>query len=125
MGTRFMATTESDLNDWGRERLLALRETDTIVTRAMTGATVRCIRTPEIVAYEEALARNADAGQVSEFKRRVRRSRNEESKADRRQSAAGQIAGMIRHIVPVRDLIHGMLAEAAQLAERLPGIAKG
>ena len=50
MGTRFMATTESDLNDWGRERLLAMRETDTIVTRAMTGATVRCIRTPEIAA---------------------------------------------------------------------------
>jgi enoyl-[acyl-carrier protein] reductase II len=125
MGTRFMATTESDLNEWGRARLLSMRETDTIVTRAMTGATVRCIRTPEIVAYEEALARNADAGEVSELKRRVRGSRNEGSKADRRQSAAGQVAGMIRHVAPVRDLIDGMLAEAAQLAERLPSIAKG
>jgi enoyl-[acyl-carrier protein] reductase II len=83
---------------------------------------VRCIRTPEIVAYEEALARNADAGEVSELKSRVRGSRNETSKADRRQSAAGQRAGMIRHIVPVRDLIDGMMAEAAQL---LPSIAKG
>src|SRR5947209_1357601 len=36
MGTRFMATAESDLNAWGREKLLAMRETDTIVTRAMT-----------------------------------------------------------------------------------------
>jgi enoyl-[acyl-carrier protein] reductase II len=125
MGTRFMATTESDLNDWGRAQLLAMRETDTIVTRAMTGATVRCIRTPEIVAYEEALSRHADAGEVSELKRRVRSSRNEESKAERRQSAAGQIAGMIRDVVPVRDLIEGMLVEAAQLAERLPSIAKG
>ena len=124
MGTRFMATTESDLNDWGRAQLLAMRETDTIVTRATTGATVRCIRTPEIVAYEEALARNADAGEVSELKRRVRSSRNEDSKADRRQSAAGQIAGMIRDVVPVRDLIDRMLVEAAQLAERLPSIAK-
>jgi enoyl-[acyl-carrier protein] reductase II len=125
MGTRFMATSESDLNDWGRTQLLAMRETDTIITRAMTGATVRCIRTPEIVAYEEALSRHADAGEVSELKRRVRSSRNEESKADRRQSAAGQIAGMIRDVVPVRDLIEGMLVEAAQLAERLPSIAKG
>jgi enoyl-[acyl-carrier protein] reductase II len=125
MGTRFMATSESDLNDWGRTQLLAMRETDTIITRAMTGATVRCIRTPEIVAYEEALSRHADAGEVSELKRRVRSSRNEESKADRRQSAAGQIAGMIRDVVPVRELIEGMLVEAAQLAERLPSIAKG
>ena len=98
MGTRFMATTESDLNEWGRTQLLSMRETDTIVTRAMTGATVRCIRTPEIVAYEEALARNAEADEISELKRRVRGSRNEEIKADRRQSAAGQIAGMIHDV---------------------------
>ena len=26
MGTRFMATAESDLNDWGRQRLLAMRD---------------------------------------------------------------------------------------------------
>jgi hypothetical protein len=32
---------------------------------------------------------------------------------------------MIRDVVPVRDLIEGMLVEAAQLAERLPSIAKG
>lgn len=91
----------------------------------MTGATVRCIRTPEIVAYDEAIARSADAGEVSELTRRVRGSRNEESKADRRQSAAGQIAGIIHDIVPVRSLIERLLIEAAQLAERLPSIAKG
>lgn len=39
-GTRFMVTTEFDLNGWGRDRLLAMLETDTIVTRAMTGAAV-------------------------------------------------------------------------------------
>src|ERR1700733_13310114 len=82
MGTRFMATAESDLNDWGRAELLAMRETDTIVTRAMTGATVRCIKTPEIAAYENALARGADEAEVTELKRAVRSSRHEENKAD-------------------------------------------
>ena len=93
MGTRFMATTESDLNEWGRAQLLAMRETDTIVTRAMTGATVRCIRTPEIVAYEAAVARHAESAEVRSLKHRVRGSRNEENKADRRQSAAGRWSG--------------------------------
>ncbi|CAN5913652.1 enoyl-[acyl-carrier-protein] reductase FabK [soil metagenome] len=125
MGTRFMATTESDLNDWGRDQLLAMRETDTIVTRAMTGAAVRCIRTPEIAAYEEALARGAEAGEVKELLLRVRGSRYAEDKRDRRQSAAGQVAGMIADVVPVRDLIEGMLQEATRLAERLPAMAKG
>jgi len=96
MGTRFMAAMESDLNEWGRAKLLAMRETDTIVTRAMTGATVRCIKTPEIVAYEDALARRADETEITELKRIVRGSRYEESKGDRRQSAAGQVAGMSR-----------------------------
>ncbi len=124
MGTRFMATTESDLNEWGRAQLLSMRETDTIVTRAMTGATVRCIRTPEIAAYEDALARNADAAELTELKRRVRGSRYAEGKGDRRQSAAGQVAGMISDVVAVRDLIDGMLAEAARLAERMPAVAR-
>ena len=124
MGTRFMATLESDLNDWGRSRLLEMRETDTIVTRAMTGATVRCMRTPEIAAYEEAVARGADTGELKELANRVRGSRYGESKGDRRQSAAGQVAGLITEVVAVRDLIEGMLADATTLAERMPSVAK-
>jgi enoyl-[acyl-carrier protein] reductase II len=124
MGTRFMATAESDLNEWGRNQLLAMRETDTIVTRAMTGATVRCVRTPEIVAYEAALARGADASELKELTLRVRGSRYADDKGDRRQSAAGQVAGMITDVVSVRDLLDGMLAEAARLAERMPAMVK-
>jgi enoyl-[acyl-carrier protein] reductase II len=124
MGTRFMATTESDLNEWGRAQLLSMCETDTIVTRAMTGATVRCIRTPEIIAYEDALARHADTVELTELKRHVRGSRYAEGKSERRQSAAGQVAGMISDVVPVRDLIEGLLAEAVRLAERMPAVAR-
>ena len=124
MGTRFMATTESDLNAWGRAQLICMRETDTVVTRALTGATVRCIRTPEIVAYEDALTRHTDDAEVTDLKRRVRGSRYEDNREDRRQSAAGQIGGMIRDVMPVRDLIEGMLAEAARLAERMPAMAR-
>jgi NAD(P)H-dependent flavin oxidoreductase YrpB (nitropropane dioxygenase family) len=102
-----------------------MRETDTIVTRAMTGATVRCIRTPEIAAYEDAVGRGADAAEIKELAGRVRSSRYGEAKDDRRQSAMGQVAGLITEVVPVRALIEGMLAEAARLAERLPAMAKG
>ena len=123
MGTRFMATAESDLNPWGREQLLAMRETDTLVTRAMTGATVRCIATPEIRAYEEALARHAPEAEVTELMRALRASRNDE-KSQRRQSAAGQVAGLIHDVPTVTELIEGILAEAARLAERMPRMAR-
>jgi enoyl-[acyl-carrier protein] reductase II len=124
MGTRFMATAESDLNDWGRRRLLDMRETDTIVTRAMTGATVRCMRTPEIEAYEEAREAGADAATLKDLATRVRSSRYAEGRTDRRQSAAGQVAGLISEVMPVRDLIERMLTEAARLAEAMPAMAR-
>lgn len=123
MGTRFMSTAESDLNAWGRGRLLEMRETETIVTRAMTGATVRCIATPEIAAYEAAIARNASGAEITALKRAVRGQRYDGPKDERRQSAAGQIAGLIRDAPTVRDLIEGMLAEARRLAERMPAAA--
>ncbi|MFV0295741.1 MAG: NAD(P)H-dependent flavin oxidoreductase [Hyphomicrobiaceae bacterium] len=122
MGTRFMATAESDLNAWGRGCLLEMRETDTLVTRAMTGATVRCIKTPEIEAYEAALARHAPDDEVADLKRAVRGSRNEVDKSRRRQSAAGQVAGMITDVPTVKELIDRILEEAATLATRLPRI---
>ena len=124
MGTRFLATAESDLNAWGVEQLLAMAETDTIVTRAMTGATVRCIATPQIAAYEAALARHADEAELTELKRAVRSGRHPGDTSERRQSAAGQIAGLIREVKPVKDLIEGMLMEAVRLTEALSKIAR-
>ncbi len=125
MGTRFMATKESDLNPWGVQRLLEMAETDTIVTKAMTGAPVRSIRTPENAAYEEALAaRGTPESELVELKRRVRASRNTANYEERRQSAAGQIAGMIRDVPSVAELIERILREAATLADGMPALAR-
>lgn len=124
MGTRFMATEESGLNAWGQAQLLSMRETDTIVTRAMTGATVRCIKTPEIVAYEEALASNAADEERTRLRRVVRMSRNETEKSDRRQSAAGQIAGLITDAPTVEAMMSDLLRDAERLASQLPILAR-
>lgn len=126
MGTRFMATRESDLNDWGREQLLHMRETDTLVTRALTGATVRCLRTPEIAAYEEALARHAPEDELAELKRQLRGTRAAAvgDKSAARQTAAGQIGGMITDVPTVAQLIEGLIARAATLVQTLPTMAR-
>ena len=71
------------------------------------------------------MARGADAAELKDLAARVRTSRYGEDKSDRRQSAAGQVAGMISAVMPVRELIEGMLADAQRLAERLPAMAKG
>jgi enoyl-[acyl-carrier protein] reductase II len=123
MGTRFMATAESGLNDWGRGQLLAMRETDTIVTRALTGATVRCVRTPEIEAYEEALAQAIPDAELKQLKRAVRSSRNTTPYKNRRQTAAGQVAGLIENEMPVGELMSKILSDARHIIQKLPKLA--
>jgi enoyl-[acyl-carrier protein] reductase II len=125
VGTRFLATTESDINDWGKARLLEMAETDTVVTRAMTGAPVRCIATPEILAFERARASGAPEAELRALQRAVRGSHSRDDKARSRQSAAGQVAGMIREVRPVARLIEAMLTEAARLAPALATLARG
>lgn len=119
MGTRFMATRESDLNAWGRAQLQEIAETDTVVTRSLTGATVRAIATPEIVAYEQAVRDCAGEERITELARTVRASRSRTDKSSSRQSAAGQIAGMIHDEPTVAELIQRTLDEAEVEVKRL------
>jgi len=122
IGTRFMAMAESDLNVWGREQLLRMRETDTIISRAMTGSTVRCVTTPELKAYEDARLSGASKKALAEFRKAVVRGRNTD-KDDKRQSAMGQIGGMIHDVRPVGEFIEEMISEAARLASTVKDIA--
>lgn len=119
MGTRFMATREAGLNTWARTRLQEMRETDTVVTRALTGATVRAIATPEITAYEEAVTHGASGEAVSAAAKAVRASRSRTDKDRSRQLAAGQIAGMIADEPTVADLMARILREADAIVGRL------
>ena len=124
IGTRFMATTESDLNAWGLDQLLTMQETNTIVSRAMTGSTVRCVATPELIAYEEARLSGASKEELAELRKAVVRGRNTD-KGDKRQSAMGQVGGMVNDVRPVGEFIEGMITEAVQLAGTVQGIAQG
>jgi enoyl-[acyl-carrier protein] reductase II len=119
MGTRFMATKEAGLNTWARGRLREMRETETIVTRALTGATVRAIATPEISAYEQAVANGASSETVNAAARAVRATRSRTDKAQSRQLAAGQIAGMIDDEPTVAELMARILREADEIVGRL------
>ncbi len=124
LGTVLMAAEESDLNQWGRGRLLEMAETDTVVTRALTGAPVRCIATPELLDYEKALAAGAAPGELAELKRRARAARHPEDKADQRQSAAGQVAVLVREVRPAARIITDMLQEAARLGDSLQAVGR-
>ena len=119
IGTRFIATRESDAADWFKQAVLALDETATCVSAALTGATVRCIATPDILAYERA-RRVGDTAQMKALSQRIRqRSYADPESGDiQHQGTMGQIAGLVREVRPVGEVIDGIVAEAAaRLAE--------
>ena len=122
IGTRFMATLESDLNAWGLGQLLDMKETDTIVSRAMTGSTVRCVTTPELTAYEEARICGASREKMALLRKAVVQGRNSHQD-DKRQSAMGQIGGMVHDVRPVGEFIKDMITEAVHLAGIVQEIA--
>jgi enoyl-[acyl-carrier protein] reductase II len=118
LGTRLVASVESEAPDGYKARVLAARETDTLVSDALTGKPVRTLATPALRAYDEALRRGASAADLAELRRAARLAPRT---GDREEypAVAGQIAGMVREILPVRDILHGILREASEVYREL------
>ena len=115
IGTRFVATPESDAGRSYRAALLEAKESDTIVSDSMTGAPVRAIWTPEIAAYEKAKKAGATAAELKPLRQAVR--------AGGAKGAAGQNAGMINNIQPAAELMKKILADAQTHSRRLVTLA--
>jgi enoyl-[acyl-carrier protein] reductase II len=124
LGTRLICSLESEAAPGYKQRVLESAETDTLVTEVLTGKTVRTLATPGLREYEAARAGGADAVRLAELKRRFRTA----TRSGRREeypAVAGQISGLVREILPVREIFADILAEAAARAQRLASAAGG
>ena len=126
IGTCLIPTPESNASDWYKQEILRLRETDTMITQGLTGATMRSLATPEVKAFEKARYDGTDKAGLQRLRQKLRRHAgyNEASaKADRRQGAAGQIAGMVRDVRPAGEIISTMIRDAVELSRDLVAVA--
>jgi len=114
IGTRFIATTESDAPEWFKQKVLEAGESDTMVSTALTGKTVRAIATPALREYEQALRRGAGEDEL-----RALRSRRHLAEDGERVAVAGQISGMVTHISTVAAIIDELVQGASEIYERL------
>jgi enoyl-[acyl-carrier protein] reductase II len=122
LGTRLICSVESEAAPGFKQRVLEAAETDTLVTEALTGKTVRTIATPGLREYEAARLAGADASRLDELKRSLR-SATRSGRREDYPAVAGQISGMVRNVPPVREIIDGILAAAAAAARRLDVLA--
>lgn len=124
VGTRFIATPEARAVPGYKERLVAIAEDDTIVSRAYTGKTCRVVRNDYTQYFEE------HPEELAPFPTQVGRASadgafhlgaDETAEVDpaREFYPAGQGAGAIHELVPAGELVRRFVEEAEAAVDRL------
>ena len=120
MGTRFIATPEAYCHDNYKQRVVALDEEGTVVTRAASGKPCRLIRNNFTRAWEK---REAEIQPFPVQAARVGRDAGilarEKGDVDNGNAPCGQSAGLIHEIVPAGEVVRRLVAEAEEVLARM------
>jgi len=121
IGTRFIATAEAFGHDNYKNRIVAIDEEGTVVTRAASGKPCRVIRNSFTREWEKR------QDEIQPFPVQFERigkplavRAREQGDIEHGSAACGQSAGLIRDVVPVRDVIARLIEEAESTLARLP-----
>ncbi len=124
VGTRFIATPEAHTVDGYKDRILAMAEDDTTVTRAYTGKTCRVARNGYTDAFE------ASGAQPEPFPMQFVKSMNDGANhlgaegspagldPDKEFWPVGQGAGGIHELIPAGELVERFVTEAERALAR-------
>lgn len=123
MGTRFICTTECTVHENYKRAILKARDRSTMTTGHSLGHPVRAIRNPMVHQFEELEKRGISEEEIIEFGTGKLRLAAIQGDTKNGSVMAGQIAGMIDDIVPVKELIERIVAEAEEIIARLQGVA--
>jgi enoyl-[acyl-carrier protein] reductase II len=121
MGTRFICTTECTVHDNYKQAILKARDRSTITTGHSLGHPVRALKNPMVHEFEELERRGISEEEIIEFGTGKLRRAAIEGDVTNGSVMAGQIAGMINDIVPVKELIERIVAEAEEITGQLQG----
>jgi enoyl-[acyl-carrier protein] reductase II len=127
VGTRFIATPEAYGTPGYKDRLLAMAEDDTVITKGFTGKTCRVARNDYTQYWEEHL------DEIQPFPAQFIRSMNEganhlgagpdtEVDPTREFWPAGQGVGAIDELIPAGELVRKFVAEAEEVLDRVSSL---
>ena len=122
MGTRFICTTECTAHENYKRAILKARDRSTMTTGHSLGHPVRALKNPMVHEFEELERRGITEAELIEFGTGKLRLAAIEGDMKNGSVMAGQIAGMVNDIVPVKELIERIVAEAEEIIGRLQGV---
>lgn len=125
VGTRFACSEESVAHPGYKQRVLEAHDRSTVITGRTTGLPLRSLKnslTEQFQALEEAGASSEELNMFGQGRMHLGLI---EGDVDDGSLLAGQIAGMIKEIKPVRVIIEEMIAEAEAVMARLRDLQTG
>jgi enoyl-[acyl-carrier protein] reductase II len=123
MGTRFICTTECTVHSNYKERLVRANDRATVVAGHSLGHPVRAIRNAMTTRFAELEKTGVSENEIIEFGTGRLRLAAVEGDVANGSLMAGQVAGLIHDIVPVRELIERIMTEAEAGLRRLDALA--
>lgn len=123
MGTRFIATTESDVHSVFKEKILKASIRDTVITGAKLGHPVRVLKTPfakKIKELEVSEPMEAEEKLVGSLRRAV-----QDGDIDSGSFMAGQSAGLINEIKTVKEVMEDIMKEFFETLKKLSKYLEG
>lgn len=122
MGTRFICTTECTAHENYKRAIIKARDRSTMTTGHSLGHPVRALKNPMVHEFEELERRGITEAELIEFGTGKLRLAAIEGDMKNGSVMAGQIAGMVHDIVPTKELIERIVAEAEEIIGRLQGV---
>jgi nitronate monooxygenase len=118
MGTRFMATDEAPIHENVKKQIVANDELDTVMVFRQFHNSARVVRNSISEQVAEIGARpEATFADVAELASGKRGRQNVLTEGDMEGGMwwAGQVQGLIHDVIPVRDLVEQIIAEAEEI----------
>jgi enoyl-[acyl-carrier protein] reductase II len=119
MGTRFICSEECIAHPVFKEQILQAHDRATVVTGVSTGHPVRCLQNKLTYKFTEMEKAGASTAELEELGRGRLSLGVMQGNIEEGSLMAGQIAGLIKEIKPVKAIIQDIMAEAEQIVGAL------
>jgi enoyl-[acyl-carrier protein] reductase II len=116
MGTRFLATKECSIPETHKQAILESKDNATIIA-ARKGYPIRVLKNKAATTIRTLDESGASQEEINAFVDKI--SKGAEGDRENKLISAGQVAGMIRRLMTIDEVIKSMTAEARIIAQNL------